>query len=132
MKIRIFLLISVSLIAGCSRQREEDIAMEQIRPEGIKAHMQFLADDLLEGRGTGTRGYEIASKYVAAQFQGLGFEPAGIDGSFYQPVSLRRLQLVSEQSSVTLTLDSKQQTLVFGKDFLLPGSKGRTEASVHG
>ena len=44
----------------------------RIRPETIRAHMSFLADDLLEGRGTGTNGFEIAAKYVASQFASYG------------------------------------------------------------
>jgi hypothetical protein len=54
-----------------------DAAMATIRPEAIRADMRFLADDLLEGRGTATRGHEIAAKFMAAQFEGLGLEPAG-------------------------------------------------------
>jgi hypothetical protein len=46
-----------------------DAAMAGIRAQGIQTGMRFLADDLLEGRGTGTRGYEIAAKYMATQFE---------------------------------------------------------------
>ncbi len=54
----------------------------------LKAHIKFLADDMLEGRGTGARGGEIAAKYIAAQLEALGAKGAGADGSFFQPVSL--------------------------------------------
>jgi len=47
-------------------------AMSTIRPEAIRADMRFLSDDLLEGRGTATRGHAIAAKFMAAQFEGLG------------------------------------------------------------
>lgn len=43
-------------------------AMAELRKEPFRAHLAFLADDLLEGRGTGKRGHEIAARYVAAQF----------------------------------------------------------------
>lgn len=46
-------------------------------PERMQAHMSFLADDLLEGRGTGTRGFDVAALYVQTQFQGLGLTPGG-------------------------------------------------------
>jgi hypothetical protein len=52
-------------------------AMEQFSKTAFRANMAFLADDLLEGRGTGTRGQELAAKYVAAQFEAFGLEPAG-------------------------------------------------------
>lgn len=54
-----------------------DSAMAGIRPEAIRAHMRFLADDLLEGRGTATRGHEIAARYMAAQFEKMELAPAG-------------------------------------------------------
>jgi hypothetical protein len=121
----------VSLLAThCFAQRAEDIAMQQIRPEAIEAHMRFLADDLLEGRGTGTRGYEIAARYVAAQFEAMGLKPAGVGGGYFQPVPLRRVQLVPEQSSVTLILNGHDEPLVFEKDFLVDAPRGETDRSV--
>ena len=54
----------------------------------LKAHIRFLSDDLLEGRGTGARGGEIAAKYIAAQLEAVGAKGAGEGGSFFQPVSL--------------------------------------------
>jgi len=48
-----------------------DEAMKQIRAEAIRAHIRFLADDLLEGRGTGTRGHELAA--TAAKHTQLNF-----------------------------------------------------------
>ena len=53
----------------------------------IRADIGFLADDLLEGRDAGTRGYDIAARYVAARFETLGLQQA-IAGSWYQPVTL--------------------------------------------
>lgn len=54
-------------------------------PGRIAAHMRFLASDLLEGRGTGTRGYMIAAQYVASEYEKLGLEP-GANGSYFQNV----------------------------------------------
>src|SRR5881296_4316887 len=54
----------------------------------MDAHLKYLADDLLEGRAPATRGGELAAKYIAAQFEALGLEPAGPDGSYFQPVAL--------------------------------------------
>src|SRR5262245_26058683 len=52
-------------------------AVEGNRSEALRPHMRFLADDRLEGRATGTRGYEIAAAYMATEFQAAGLEPAG-------------------------------------------------------
>jgi Zn-dependent M28 family amino/carboxypeptidase len=61
-------------------------AAQSIDAERIRAHVRFLAHDLLEGRGTGTRGGDIAAQYIATQFALLGLKPAGDDGTFMQKV----------------------------------------------
>jgi Zn-dependent M28 family amino/carboxypeptidase len=61
-------------------------AMHGIDPQRIRAQVKFLADDLLEGRGTGTRGGDIAAQYIATQFALNGLQPAGDDGSYLQKV----------------------------------------------
>jgi Zn-dependent M28 family amino/carboxypeptidase len=63
-------------------------AMETINPERIRAHVRFLSHDLLEGRGTGQRGGEIAAEYIATQFALYGLKPAGDNGSYLQKVPL--------------------------------------------
>lgn len=54
----------------------------------MRAHLEFLADDALEGRKPGTRGGELAAKYIATQFERLGLEPAGDSGSYFQNVPI--------------------------------------------
>jgi Zn-dependent M28 family amino/carboxypeptidase len=54
-------------------------------PDRVRADVAFLADDLLEGRGTGTRGYDIAAHYVAARFAEMGLKPGARDG-WYQDI----------------------------------------------
>ncbi|MEM9809696.1 MAG: M28 family peptidase [Pseudomonadota bacterium] len=55
----------------------------------LEADVRFLADDLLEGREAGQRGYDIAALYVAERFRALGLEPIGEDGTYFQEVPLR-------------------------------------------
>jgi hypothetical protein len=50
--------------------------------------MAFLADDLLEGRESGTRGFDIAARYVAGQFAQYGVQPKGDQGTYLQAVPL--------------------------------------------
>ena len=73
-------------ITGFSQQRR--LANASLNEQAIRAHIKFLSSDLLEGRGTGARGGEIAANYIAAQMEGLGLKGAGANGSFFQPVSL--------------------------------------------
>lgn len=61
-----------------------DVAEPEITAEAVRGHIEFLADDLMEGRETGSKGHEIAAHYVASQFQGMGLKPAGKDGWFQQ------------------------------------------------
>ena len=63
-------------------------AMETINPEHIRGHVRFLSHDLLEGRGTGQRGGDIAAEYIATQFAEYGLKPAGENGSYLQKVPL--------------------------------------------
>jgi Zn-dependent M28 family amino/carboxypeptidase len=59
-----------------------------ISESALRAHIKFLSDDRLEGRGTGARGGELAALYAAEQFEAMGLKGAGAKGSFWQPVSL--------------------------------------------
>jgi hypothetical protein len=63
-------------------------ALQGIRPDNIETHVRFLSHDLLEGRGTGQRGGDIAAEYIAAQFALYGLKPAGDNGSYLQKVPL--------------------------------------------
>jgi Zn-dependent M28 family amino/carboxypeptidase len=63
-------------------------AMETINPEHIRWHVRFLSHDLLEGRGTGQRGGDIAAEYMATQFAEYGLKPAGDNGGYLQKVPL--------------------------------------------
>ena len=72
-----------------------------IHAGAIRAHLEFLASDLLEGRDAGTRGYDLAANYVASMYQQIGLQPAGTNG-FMQPVPLRSSILVP--NSVVLSV----------------------------
>jgi hypothetical protein len=63
-------------------------AMQTIKPENIEAHARFLSHDLLEGRGTGQRGGDIAAEYLATQFALYGLRPGGDRGTYMQKVPL--------------------------------------------
>src|SRR5438309_6407277 len=79
------------LLAAPDLRAAGEPGLKAIRAEALSAHVRFLADDLLEGRGTGTRGHAIAARYVATQLQAAGLEPAGDKGSWFQQVPLRAM-----------------------------------------
>jgi Zn-dependent M28 family amino/carboxypeptidase len=72
------------------------VALETITPEHIRWHVRYLSHDLLEGRGTGQRGGDIAAEYIATQFAEYGLKPAGDHGTFMQKVPLVGITTLAE------------------------------------
>jgi Zn-dependent M28 family amino/carboxypeptidase len=87
----LILIAGITFVVNCGGRggvpKPARLAMDGISPDRIKAHIKFLSDDLLEGRGTGTRGDDIASLYIASQFAMAGVKPA-VSGSYFQTVPL--------------------------------------------
>lgn len=75
-------------------------SFDAFRAEAVRAHLKFLSSDLLEGRGPGTRGDALATSYIATQFEAIGLEPAGDDGTYFQKVSLLGITTDEAKSSV--------------------------------
>jgi hypothetical protein len=105
-------------------------AMQELQKEPFRAHMAFLADDLLEGRGTGKRGHEIAARYVAAQFESMELKPAGTDGTFFQRVPLREITVEPDKCAVTITENGSALQLRWGDDFIMRGSAVSPDVSI--
>ena len=82
------------------------------------AHVQFLADDKLQGRYIGTDQFRQAAEYVSGQFQRLGLEPAGTSG-YRQPVQLQTRQVIAEESSLALVREGSAEPLALGTDATL-------------
>ena len=95
---RIFFIITLFL-ASLSPAVAQDSAYADIGSRAIRAHTTFLADDLLEGRDAGTTGYDIAARYVAAAFDGIGLRPAN-DGKWFQEVPFVQLDLRGNEHAV--------------------------------
>jgi len=77
------LAVSFALLAsaGAAAQAADPVSA-RISAQSLRGHLSFLASDLLEGRGTPSRGQDLAAEYIAAQFRRAGLEPAGDDGYF--------------------------------------------------
>ena len=84
----------------------------------LKAHVKFLSDDKLEGRGTGAPGGELAAKYIAEQLKAIGAKGAGRDGSFFQPVSLVGVK-AEPNTTLTVSGSNGSETLNIGDDFVM-------------
>jgi hypothetical protein len=139
MKLRVgtslfLVLFSLNLFSQNSLDRAAlDLATKTIRPDEIRAHIRFLADSLLAGRAPGTPGYDIAAHYVATELEGMGLHPA-VSGNWFQPVPLEKAVTDEAASSLTLTVNGKEQKLTDAKDYILstwfasPAGKGSTKA----
>jgi Zn-dependent M28 family amino/carboxypeptidase len=86
-------------------------AMETINPEHIRWHVRFLSHDLLEGRGTGQRGGDIAAEYIATQFAEFGLKPAGENDSYLQKVPLVGITTLPETQFTLIPKDGPAMNL---------------------
>jgi Zn-dependent M28 family amino/carboxypeptidase len=102
-----------ALSSGASAQPDTRSA------ERIKAHVAFLADDLLQGREAGTPGFDIAAAYVASQLAQIGVKPGAADGTYFQRVPMTAAR-PADEGKLALTSKAGVQPLVFGEDYL-PG-----------
>src|SRR4051812_7672520 len=74
--------------ADASLPASAQAAVKAVDAEKIRQHVRFLSHDLLEGRGTGQRGGDIAAEYIATQFALYGLKPMGDNHGYMQKVPL--------------------------------------------
>jgi Zn-dependent M28 family amino/carboxypeptidase len=102
-------------------------SMRGIDAHRIAEHVRFLADDLLEGRAPGTRGGDIAAKYIAAQFALYGLKPAGDNGSFLQKVDFVGAKTLPGSSASLLPAQGAAMALKLGEDYVA-GNQTQTDS----
>ena len=90
------------------------------------SHVQFLADDKLEGRDVGTPGFEKAAAYMADQFRAAGLQPAGVDG-YRQPMDFNVVRIDESRCSLDLLRDGKAEPVKLGDDATLGVNSHATE-----
>ena len=93
-------------------------AMRGIDAEHIREHVRFLSDDLLEGRGTGARGGDIAARYIAAQFALDGLKPAGDDGGYLQKVEFTGVHTLPATTAALQPEHGGALELKLGEDYV--------------
>jgi Zn-dependent M28 family amino/carboxypeptidase len=91
-------------------------AVDQAAAQRVRADVEFLASDLLEGRDTGSRGYEIGASYVASQFRAIGLQPGGANGGWFQQVPFRRA-VHAEAPRASLVMGDRTIALAPARDF---------------
>lgn len=93
-------------------------AAQAIDAEKIRAHVKFLASDLLEGRGTGQRGGDIAAEYIATQFELYGLKPGAENGSYFQDVPMMGVKTLDATSFKLVPANGEAVTLKNLDDFV--------------
>lgn len=116
-------VLFAGLLSGAVAASEEDAARE------VQAHTTYLADDLLEGRATGTRGYDLAARYVASQFARAGLEP-GADGGYLQPMKFIETTTDLEAGRLSVRHAGQEVALTPVNEVLVGIAAGRTEDSI--
>jgi Zn-dependent M28 family amino/carboxypeptidase len=126
-----FVLLGVVLLTPAANAQQTTPASPATRvaravdASVVRAHLEFLADDALEGRKPGTRGGDLAAKYIATQFERLGLEPAGDSGSYFQ-----RVPIISLDPQPTLSVTGGAATPLKWKDDYVLWSM-RDDSTVH-
>ncbi|MES2498716.1 MAG: M28 family metallopeptidase [Pseudomonadota bacterium] len=122
-------LAAVALIAApIAAQPASD---PSFTPESFRATVAFLADDLLQGRDTGSEGLEIAARYVASRFEALGLKPGGDAGSWYQRITFQQTDAGATPGSVAITGPSgATQRWTHGTDVLVSLSANEPKLDI--
>ena len=106
-------------------------AFQKIDAERIRAHVRFLSHDLLEGRGTGQRGGDIAAEYIATQFALDGLKPAGDNGTYMQKVPMVGTTLAPETTFSFVPAKGSPRDLKFLSEYTAYDETQQTESNVN-
>ncbi|MBM7114956.1 M28 family metallopeptidase [Archangium primigenium] len=113
-------LVSWVLLVGGARAQSprasEVSAAKTLAADKLRAHIDFLASDLLEGRGPGTRGDALTQLYLSTRFQELGLRPGAPEGGYLQPFEL--VGVTGHPDTMTFRAGTDTAALAFGADFI--------------
>lgn len=126
---------AISTLAACERDPappQPEAAQQSADPaaQRIEADVRYLADDRLEGRETGTRGYDLAADYVARRYVDIGLQPAGDDGGFFQRVPLLKATIVDQGARFVVQRDGRSIELAFKKEYLPAADFNNAESAL--
>lgn len=99
------------------------------REDTLRAHIKFLSSDLLEGRGTGARGGDLAANYIAAQLEAVGLKGAGVGGSYFQNVSLFGVKS-NPKTILSVTAGDMNEVFTFADEFVAFTGAQQSEVNI--
>src|SRR5215472_5570599 len=98
----------------------------------IREHTRFLSSDLLEGRGPGTRGGDLATEYIATQLALAGAKPVGDDGTYFQKVPLVGVETQPDTAQLAFATWGKGVDLKWGDEFVGVSPNQRAQQRFEG
>src|SRR3712207_2656514 len=101
------LLLAISNFGVAQKPSRKVAAVEE---KNVRAHMEFLAGDALQGRGSGTQFELLAGQYIASQMRQFGVEPAGDGQTYIQTVNITR-QTFAANPKLNYTANGASVTL---------------------
>jgi len=125
-------VVSLATLALTGTSAAQQAAVPASSPDisavRIRADVEFLADDLLEGREATTRGYDLAARYVAAALKAAGYAPGADDGTYFQQVPL--IESTSTATSMRLTVNGATTDVPLPDQGVVGASSSRPTAEV--
>src|SRR5229473_4899743 len=121
-------LVGASALGAVKITPAEKAAAKTVTAESLRAHIRFLASDLLEGRGPATRGDQLAEQYIASEFEALGVQPAGPNGSWFQPFDL--VGVNGHPETMTVAKGGEKLELKLSQDFMASAGKQNPESRL--
>src|SRR5450432_4641251 len=124
-------IVAVSQVAGQKKTAKLELTtVELADAEKIRAHVKFLSSDLLEGRGTGQRGGDIAAEYIATQFALDGLKPAGDNGTYMQKVPMVGTTLSPETTFSFVPASGSPRDLKFLSEYVAYDETQQAQSDV--
>jgi len=115
-------LLVLSLVA-CVLTAEQPLspqiqaALDHVSADSLRGHLSFISSDQLEGRGTPSRGLDLAAEYIAAQFRRAGLEPVGDDG-YYQTTEM--IEVEPPKNGFQMTIGAGEHVISVNSEEVTP------------
>jgi hypothetical protein len=104
------LLLTLALTFGCGSAPTEPVAItDRASIDALRKSVEYLASDDMEGRGIGTEGLELAAKYIAGYFSGLGLQPPPGKDGYFQPFEYTTIAGIGDATKLSVN-DKAYQT----------------------
>ncbi|MGB4987814.1 MAG: M20/M25/M40 family metallo-hydrolase, partial [Pyrinomonadaceae bacterium] len=118
------ILVLVLILAVNATGIAQSGSRSTVEERNVRAQMQFLASDAMQGRGSGTQFERIAAEYIGSQFMQFGLEPAGEAGWDGKPTYVQTVDISRRTFASDMAIKFGSQTLTHGKDMVVWRANG--------